>query len=134
MTAQFESITPITEPHVEENFESPSSGNALSKCVAITGQEARSQGAISVLKNRWPKFQWITSQTLTWKILNECRDGKVHLVIFSAVPPNQTEHMTSAITRLRRHGYRGWIAVGYWRFKTIQQDLRRQLKLAGRIT
>ncbi len=105
--------------------------NNLPKIVAICSDETRSKYAIGTLKKRWPNFAWSVCEKLSRLTLKECLDKNVRLVVFSSTLPHKSGEIDAVITRLRRAGYTGWIAVGYWRSKTLNQSIRLQLKLAG---
>jgi predicted PurR-regulated permease PerM len=105
--------------------------NVLPKIVAICSDETLAKFAIGILKKRWPHFAWSVCGNFSRHSLQECLDESVRLVVFSATPPHQSEQIEAAITRLRRSGYTGWIAVGYWRAKTLSQSMRLQFKHTG---
>lgn len=52
-------------------------------------------------------------------------------VVISSLPTNPWEAIESFSQRLRRDGFKGWIAVGNWRVKSIDIALKRRLKEAG---
>jgi len=57
--------------------------------------------------------------------------GNFSIVVFSSLPTNPLQLIESFSRRLRKNNFNGWIAVGNWRIKSIDSNLRRRLKEAG---
>lgn len=67
----------------------------------------------------------------TAAIARHCVDTLVDLVVISTTSTVNRELLEAACRTLRRSGYHGWIAVGWWRASALAEPIRRALKDSG---
>ena len=67
----------------------------------------------------------------TAAIARQCVEDRVDLVVISATSTVNRELLEAACRTLRRSGYDGWIAVGWWRARVLAEPIRRALKDSG---
>ncbi len=91
----------------------------------------RASIALDVIVHSHPNQKWLRYQRLNQRIATRIVNDKIPLVILSEIPQNGLAEIEVSIRLLRRLGYDGWIAVGYWKSRALTFELRQQLKQAG---
>lgn len=102
------------------------------KVTAFSLGDDRGLQAIRVLFATKPSMEVsIEHQPLTLKLAKKCVAEHVEIVVLSVADRQGRARLESACRMLRRCGYEGWIAAGWWRQHGIAERYRRQLKEAG---
>ncbi len=73
----------------------------------------------------------IRHQPMSLKLAKKCVTDHTEIVVLSVADRQGRARLESACRMLRRCGYEGWIAAGWWRGHGIAERYRRQLKDAG---
>lgn len=93
--------------------------------------EGRASITMEVLIKSQPAATWRQHPVLNQRLADRLTKEAVPLIILCAVAPNRLADLEASCRLLRRQGYQGWMAVGYWKSTTIDSDARQQLKQAG---
>jgi predicted PurR-regulated permease PerM len=94
--------------------------------------DARGRSATQVLLASHPDIELIAERAApTPAVSRECVDRQIDLIIISTTATVNRALIESACRTLRRSGYEGWIAVGWWRMRSLAEPTRRSLKDAG---
>jgi len=78
-----------------------------------------------------PKIEWSLGHSLDATTARQIVRGNYSIVLVSSLPNNPWELIEAFARRLRKAGFNGWIAVGNWRVRTLDSDIKRRLKEAG---
>jgi predicted PurR-regulated permease PerM len=102
------------------------------RAMTFTLGDTRGRDALHVLLASHPEIDLIAERAApTPAISRECLDRQIDLVIISSTALVNHALLESACRTLRRSGYEGWIAVGWWRMRSIAEPTRRSLKDSG---
>ena len=101
------------------------------KAFGISLGGERTDVALSAVAIACPKLEWSLGHSLSATTSKQIAKGDFSIVLISSLPTNPWEVIESFSKRLRRDGFAGWIAVGNWRVKTFDSQVRRRLKEAG---
>jgi predicted PurR-regulated permease PerM len=94
--------------------------------------DRRGREALKVLMAGRDQIEIVSqSAAPTPAIARQCVDELVDLVVISATATVSRELLEAACRTLRRCGYHGWIAVGWWRVRVLAEPIRRSLKDSG---
>ncbi len=121
-----------TQPQVAQLFADQLTPVTPVTVTAFSLGDDRGLQAIRVLFADKPQMEVaIRHQPLTVSLIKTCVQDQTEIVVLS-VADRQGRAMLEATCRmLRRCGYDGWIAAGWWRGNGISGRYRRQLKEAG---
>lgn len=102
------------------------------KVTAFSLGDDRGLQAIRVLFADKPTMDVsIRHQPMSLKQAKKCVADHTEIVVLSVADRQGRARLESACRMLRRCGYEGWIAAGWWRGHGIAERYRRQLKEAG---
>jgi predicted PurR-regulated permease PerM len=104
--------------------------DSATSILAMVGN-GRASIALDVIAHSHPEQNWRRYQRLTQRIAAKLVQDGVPLVILSEIPQNGVADVEASVRLLRRLGYEGWIAVGYWKSRGLTFELRQQFKQAG---
>lgn len=93
--------------------------------------EGRANVTIDALVQSPRSATWQRHPILNRRLADRLTSAAAPLVILCAVAPHRFAELEASCRLLRRQGFQGLIAVGYWKFNTIGSDARQQLKQAG---
>jgi len=104
----------------------------LTKVTAFSLGDDRGLQAMRVLFADKPTMDVaIRHQPMSLKLAKKCAAEHIEIVVLSVADRQGRARLESACRMLRRCGYEGWIAAGWWRQHGISERYRRQLKEAG---
>lgn len=94
--------------------------------------DTRGRDALHVLLASHPELNLVGDKAAPTPIVSrECVQNEIELVIISATSIVDRALLESACRTLRRAGYEGWIAVGWWRSRSLAGAARHSLKESG---
>lgn len=94
--------------------------------------DPRGASVLQVLFSGRPEVEMVLDQaTVTPYLMRQCVTAEVEVVVLSITGPSARQVLESTCQTLRRSGYDGWIAVGWWRSRPLRESTKRAFKEAG---
>lgn len=137
LTAQLVAIKEASSKRAAEARESKEEEAAVAgeeklRVATFSMGDQRGAAVLQVLLSGRPEIEIVFDQeVVTRSLMRQCVTAGVEVVVLSITGTNARAVLESTCRALRRNGYDGWIAVGWWRSRPLREATKRTLKDAG---
>lgn len=94
-------------------------------------QSDRADHVLRLLLSGQDRLDVVQVEKWTPPLIRRLMKQPPDMVLLSVIRPTERDQAIAIAKTLRRHGYRGWLALGWWRNKPLRRSTRLQLKDAG---